>query len=1137
MAERILVLDGAMGTMLQQADLTADDFGGPDLEGCNENLVLTRPDVIQGIHEAYFAAGADMVETNTFGSASIVLAEYDIADRSYDISRRAAELARAAADKYATDDRPRFVAGAMGPTTKALTVTGGTTFDALVETYTTQARGLIDGGADVLLLETTQDTLNLKAATLGIEAASEACGRRLPLMLSATIEPMGSMLAGQTIDAFYTSIEHLKPLSVGMNCATGPEFMTDHLRTLSEIATCFVSVYPNAGLPDEEGVYPETPESLAKQIGRFAEHGWVDLVGGCCGTTPAHIAAIARAVAGKKPREPVTTPVAAVSNIERVAIDKENRPILVGERTNVIGSAKFKRLIEAEEWEKASEVGRAQVKKGAQIMDVCLSHTDRDEPADIDRFYPELSKKVKAPLMIDSTDADAIERALRHTQGKAIINSINLEDGEERFEAVCPLVKRYGGALIVGCIDETGMAVTRERKLEVAERSFRLLTEKYGIPPQDIIFDPLVFPCGTGDEAYVGSALETREATRLITENLPDCHTVLGISNVSFGLPDAGREVLNSVFLYDCVQAGLTMAIVNTEGIERYPEIPQDERDLCRALLYTEGDDPLTPFVEHFRGKKKRKERPKDRAKTPEERVARCVVEGTKEGLTEDLDLMLKKMPDPLDIINGPLMEGMAEVGRLFAKNELIVAEVLQSAEAMKAAVTHLEPHMEQQKSRSKGKILIATVKGDVHDIGKNLVEIILANNGYEVIDLGIKTRPETLIQAYREHKPDYIGLSGLLVKSAQQMVVTAEDLKEAGIDCPLLVGGAALSAKFTANKITPSYGAPRVVYAKDAMQGLDICDRIRNDPEAFFEETTAAYGKLSSGADVAPTPSATDGQVVPLEPAPITQVPDLERHTERAPDLDTLWSWVNPRMLMGKHLGLKGDPEKLIAQGDEKAIKLHEELERLKEEIREKDLIKPKAVWRYFPAASDGDDLIIYDPDDPARVLETFHFRRQTKSPGRCLSDYTAPIEAPPDENGIRDTVALFAVTAGEGIRAQAQKWKEEGEYLKSHALQALALETAEAYAEALHERLRDGWGIRDEGLTRKEVFQAKYRGIRVSFGYPACPDLEDQEKLWRLLRPGEIGIELTDGYMMDPEASVSALVFHHPEGRYFNV
>src|SRR5215831_11792038 len=605
---RVLVLDGAMGTMIQSRNLSAADFGGAQYEGCNEHLNLTRPDVIQDIHEGYLDAGADLISTNSFGCAPYVLAEYGLEDRLHEITLRAGRLACQAAAARSTVSRPRFAVGAMGPGTRTITVTRNVTFDEVREGYRAQARALIEAGVDALLLETCQDTLNVKAAAIGLRQAVAEGGRDLPLMVSGTVEPMGTMLAGQGVDAFYASLEHLGLFSIGLNCATGPEFMTDHLRTLATIANCRVTVYPNAGLPDERGRYEETPESLALKMRRFVQEGWVNAIGGCCGTTPAHIAALARLAEGQPPRRPAERLTPAVSGIEVVYPGDDNRPLLVGERTNVIGSRKFKDLVVEERFEEAAEVGRAQVRGGGQVLDACLANPDRDEHTDMDRFMDRLTRKVKAPLMIDSTDAAVIEAALRLCQGKAIVNSINLEDGEERFEKVVPLLRAYGAAVVVGCIDENkqqGMAVSRERKLEIAQRSFDLLTGKYGLPARDLIFDPLVFPVGTGDANYVGSAVETIEGLRAIKERFPECRTILGISNVSFGLPPAGREVLNAVFLYHCTKAGLDYAIVNTERLERYPSIPEEERRLAEDLIYMRGNDPVAAFAAHFRGRTK----------------------------------------------------------------------------------------------------------------------------------------------------------------------------------------------------------------------------------------------------------------------------------------------------------------------------------------------------------------------------------------------------------------------------------------------------------------------------------------------------------------------------------------------------
>ncbi|MEH7525929.1 methionine synthase, partial [Bacillus sp. JJ1503] len=1023
-------------------------------------------------------------------------------------------------------------------TTKTLSVTGGTTFEALTQSYEEQAIGLIDGQVDLLLLETSQDMLNVKAGFIGIQNAFEKTGKKLPLIISGTIEPMGTTLAGQSIEAFYISLEHMKPLAVGLNCATGPEFMQDHIRSLSGLASSAVSCYPNAGLPDEEGQYHETPESLALKLGGFASEGWLNIVGGCCGTTPAHIKAIADEMAKYQPRGYEKSTTHKVSGIEPFIYDDPTlRPIMVGERTNVIGSRKFKRLIKEGKFEEAAEVARAQIKGGAHVIDVCLADPDREEIEDMKNFMKELVKKVKAPLVIDSTDDLVIEKALTYSQGKGIINSINLEDGEDRFAAIAPLVHKYGSAVVVGTIDEKGMGVTADKKLEIAKRSYDLLVGKYGIQPEDIIFDPLVFPVGTGDAQYIGSAKATVEGIRLIKEAMPEVQTILGISNVSFGLPPVGREILNSVFLYHCTQAGLDYAIVNTEKLERFASIPKEEVQLAEKLLFETTDETLAAFTEFYRDKKK-EQKSMMPDMTLEERLAYYVVEGTKEGLIPDLEEALRTYPAPLEIINGPLMDGMKEVGRLFNDNQLIVAEVLQSAEVMKASVSFLEPHMEKDDtSANKGKIVLATVKGDVHDIGKNLVDIILSNNGFEVVDLGIKVPPSELVETIKKEKPDMVGLSGLLVKSAQQMVLTAHDLKQAGIDIPILVGGAALSRKFTDTKIAKEYDG-LVLYAKDAMNGLSIANQLQ-DPVEFEKLKSEQAEKQEAAQNAVPfdRSSIAVATAVKVRPALNTNAPvftpqDLKRKILNSITISHIEPYINKQMLIGHHLGLKGKLEKLLAESDEKAVKMNEMVNGLIDDSKTNGWITPAAVYQFFPAQSDGDKVLIYN-EEQTEIIETFEFPRQEVEPYLCLADFLKS-----KESGQMDYVAFFTVTAGRGIRQVADQLKEQGRFLECHALQSLALESAEGFAELVHRQIRDRWGFPDPvDMTMKDRFAAKYQGQRFSFGYPACPNLEDQQKLFKLISPEDIGVNLTEGCMMEPEASVSAIVFAHPEARYFNV
>ena len=1016
MAERILVLDGATGTMLQAKELGPEDFGGPELEGCNEVLVRTRPDVITDVHRAYLAAGADIIETDTFGGTPLVLSEYGLEAEARALNRMAAELAVTAAREASTPAKPRFVAGSMGPTTRAISVTGGITFAELVWTFREQARGLLEGGADILFIETCQDTRNTKAALIAIEEAFAEAGVRRPVVVSGTIETSGTMLGGQAADAFLASIEHAELLAVGLNCATGPDLMTDHLRTIHQRARVAISCFPNAGLPDQDGVYPETPDSLARALERFVDAGWLNIVGGCCGTSDAHIRAIAQMVDGKRPRGDRSGGArrAVYTGIDLIEPSEDNRPLLVGERTNVIGSKKFREMVGAGEWDEATEIARRQVKGGAQILDICLQSTEGDEKTAVGELYERIGRAVKVPIMIDSTDPTAIEVALTYCQGKSIVNSVNLEDGEERLEAVVPLLKRYGGAVIFGVIDEDpqqAQAFTRERKLAIARRAHQLVTERYGIPETDIIFDPLVFPAASGDESYIGGAVETIEGLRLIKGAFPACPTVLGISNVSFGLPIRAREVVNSVFLYLCTKGDLDMAIVNTERLERYAAIPEEERRMAEALLFNhppvagETDDPAlaeapedwreqTPgqraaihqhhvsrLSDHFRGAKR------EAVVRPEQaldaRLAGYIVDGSRSGLREDLDLKLAEGLAPLDIINGPLMAGMAEVGRLFNANELIVAEVLQSAEAMKAAVTHLEQFMDADTSAARGRVVLATVKGDVHDIGKNLVEIIFANNGFEIIDLGIKVVPESLVQAVREHRPDAIGLSGLLVKSAQQMVVTAGDLAAAGIDLPILVGGAALSKRFTDERIAPAYGGP-VLYCSDAMAGLETMLRIA-DGSGVAETASVAKARPGPAKAVSRsrphTATASTGPAIrpDIDPLP----PPRPDRVVWSPveDLREVWSFINPQMLYGKHLGLRGSFARLLEEGDVKAEKLDAVLESLKDEVEA--WMRVRAVWRFFEAVPDGDSITLLEPGTE-KAVHTFVFGRQAK-PGGC--------------------------------------------------------------------------------------------------------------------------------------------------------
>lgn len=839
-SKRILILDGATGTAIQKYRLMSSDFGGEKFDGCNEHLVKTRPDIVEEIHNRYLQAGADIIETNSFGSTPLVLEEYALGHEAYNLNFLSAQIAKRCAENFTTNNpsKPRFVAGSIGPTTKMLSISHGITFDQLVDNYFTQVKGLFDGGVDYFLIETCNDLCNVKAAIVAIEKLFEARKIRIPIAVSITLENNGTMLGGANLEAIVSALNHLKLLYLGINCATGPKQMFENIKILSEISPFKVSALPNAGIPNHNGEYDLTPQEFANYIQKMGEDKLLNFAGGCCGTNFEHIKLITKALEKCTPRKCTKLTGSHLSNLENIEIAVD-RPYMVGERTNIIGSKKFRDLIASNKFDEAAEIAKEQVFKGASIIDICLSNPERNELDDVKNFYPYLCKKIKVPIMIDSTNPIVVEESLKYSQGKAIINSINLEEGISKFKKIIPLAKLYGASIVVGTIDEdpeNGMATTRERKLEIAIRSHKILTEEFHYPEEDIYFDPLVFPAGTNDPKYMGAGYETICALKLIKEKFPKCKSVLGISNVSFGLPEIGREILNSVFLYDCVKNGLDLAIVNTQKLKRYSSLNAEEILLCETLLKEKvSPTPLQNFVDYC--KKLKNEivhQPGEQANqqtqqlSTEEEISSLVLNGLKSGIEEKLDLLIKKLT-PLEIINGPLMEGMKIVGKHFNENKLIITEVLQSAEVMKKAVDYLKPFMDKNASHKKGKILLATVKGDVHDIGKNLVEIILSNNGYEVVDLGIKVGHEEIIKRVQSENFDCIGLSGLLVKSAEQMIYYAEKFTDAKINLPVIVGGAALTQKFVDLKIKPVYKNGNVFYAKDAMDGLKIIGNILN--------------------------------------------------------------------------------------------------------------------------------------------------------------------------------------------------------------------------------------------------------------------------------------------------------------------
>lgn len=1126
LAERILILDGAMGTQIQNYNLKESDYGCAEYYGCNEYLNITNPDIIVDIHNHYFENGADIVESNSFGCNALVLAEYGLADKTYELAKLAGELAKKSANHFTTENRTRYAAGSVGPTNKLLNIGSNIAFAELKESYKTQIRGLIDGGVDLILLETFPDTSNIKAAGT---AFMEICAEKkvkIPLMISVTIERNGTMLAGQKIDALYHSIKHFNPLSVGLNCGLGAAEMEEHVRALSEICGCFISIHPNAGLPDENGVYQETPAEFAEIVKKMAEKGYLNIVGGCCGTSPEHIRLLDAKLSSIKPRQPLFHNNSIATGIEIQEFTAENRPVIVGERSNMSGSLKFKKLIRNKKFEAAAEIAKLQASKGAQVIDINLSDTESDELQSIQTLYPLVLKKIKAPIMIDSTGGTEIfETALQYIQGKAIINSISFEN-VSRFENITVLAQKYGAMLLVMLIDQTGMATTLERKIQVADMIYAELTGRFGFPEEDIVFDCLVFPVATGDENYYKAAQYTIEAIEAIKKKYPRTKTSLGVSNGSFGLPEAGREALNSAYLYYATKAGLDMAIVNSEKIVRYSSLSDEEKMLCNLLLFDNTADNVKKFVEFYSGKKAKAESIDLESSnlTAEEKLAVFLQEGLKTGLEAALNVAMTSRR-PLAVVNEVLMPAMGEVGRRFNANELTVIEVLQSAEVMKAAVDYLKPFMEKNETAAKGKMVLATVKGDVHDIGKNLVDIVLSNNGYEIVDIGIKVDSEALINAVREHQPQVIGLSGLLVKSAQQMMTTAEDLKNAGIHIPIFVGGAALSARFALTRIKPRYDGP-IIFARDAVEALSLMDRYfsADSRETFLKQLVEDQHKLESGA-VTATETAPAASIPVVNNDPVVIPPDFDLKIVENISVDDVWPLVNRQMLFGKHFGLKGNYAAKLAAGDAQTVKITNEVNEVLALAKAEKLFEIKAVYRFVKAKKNGETVEVFNSDNS--VAATFNFPRQSAGEKISLNDYL----------NNEDYLAMFCVTAGATALKTANLWKNEDKYAASHILAALSLEIAEATAEFLHRRIRQEWGIANfEPATVEKLLAAEYQGKRFSFGYGACPDMHDQVKLFKILEVTKsIGVELTEGMVMSPEASVSAVVFQSPRAKYF--
>jgi 5-methyltetrahydrofolate--homocysteine methyltransferase len=1154
--ERVVIYDGAMGTNIQKRNPTLDDFWGK--ENCSEVLALSRPDMIRDIHADFLRVGCDVVETDTFGGSRIVLAEFDLGDRVREINIAAARLAREAAQQFSTKDRPRFVAGSMGPTTK-LPSLGHISSDAMVAAFEEQAAALIEGGVDVLLVETAQDLLQAKLAVIGVIDAMRKAGKRLPVTVQVTLQESGTMLLGTEIGAALTALEALDVDVIGLNCATGPAEMNDAVRYLGANSTKEVSVLPNAGLPENVGgvaVFKLKPEELAKYHKHFVQDYGVRIVGGCCGTTPEHLKAVVDAVAGVEPAKREIKPTAAASSAyTSVPLDLDPKPLIVAEEMNTTTRVEhFRNLVRGKKYDDILQLAKRLVNEGSHMLDLCCAIVGEDEKGYISSILERIATRVPAPILVDSTEADVVEEALKRIPGKAIINSINLEDGEKRTSKVLPMAKRYGAAVIALTIDEDGMALTADKKVAIAHRIFDLATKKYGIRPVDIIFDALTLPISTGQEDYRTAGMETLAAVKRIKQELPEVKTILGVSNISFGLDAYPRRVLNSVFMHEAVDNGLDMAIVNYSKIYPLYKIPHEEVELAKKLIYRQGEgDPLQKYMQHFAGSKGKAQAAttahvetlsvEDKLKFAIINGEKAVGEGEHRKTLEDLLEDALQEYSPLEIINTVLLDGMRTVGELFGARKMQLPSVLDSAGVMKQAVAYLEPKMEKKSGSQKGTIVLATVKGDVHDIGKNLVDIILTNNGYRVVNLGIKQPGDTIIKAAQEHKADAIGLSGLLVKSTLEMKYVIQDLQRQSLEFPVICGGAALTRKYVEDDLRREY-KNAVFYADDAFAGLHIMEDLATPngaKEARLQEgrTVKEYSKAAAvDEETGPvfaerSPVVTDAPNIPVPPFWGVRV-------RKDFDLRELFPYINDTALFKNQWQLKtASQEDYLRLVEEKFRPIKKKLE---EEIISSGIFEPKVVYGYFPAQADGNDVIAYDPENlnhkghegAQREILRFTFPRQREGRRLCISDFFAP-----KSSGKMDVLGLSLVTIGSKASEETQRLFEGGEYTRYLYLHGLSVETAEALAEYLHKKMREELGIAGEDSPHiRDLFHQKYRGSRYSFGYPACPNLEDQTKLFAVLKPEEnVGVRLTSGFLLEPEQSTSAIVVHHPGAKYFVV
>jgi len=1168
--EKVIVFDGAMGTNVQAQNLNADDFGGEKYNGCNEYLLLTKPSAIEKIHSDFLTAGCDVIETDSFGSTPIVLAEYGLADRAYALNFEAARLAKKTAQDFSSSGHPRFVAGSMGPTTK-LPSLGHISFNDMEAAYYIQTKGLVEGGADLLAVETCQDTLQAKTALAAIFRYFGDARKRIPVIASVTIEATGTMLLGTEINAALISLEPYDIDVIGMNCATGPKEMSENVRYLCANSPKPVFVMPNAGIPENVGGrahYKLSLDELVYYLSHFVKDLGVSVVGGCCGTTKEHLRKLVEAVGSLSPVERHWEFTPSCSSLyQGVPLEIDSPPVLVGERTNANGSKMFRDLLAREDWDGMVAMGKEQVREGAHILDVCTAYVGRDEVRDIRELVSRLNTQVTAPLMIDSTEAPVIEEALRFISGKAIINSVNLEDGEERMKAILPLCKKYGAAVIALTIDEQGMAKTAARKLEIGRRIHRLATEKYGLKEHDLIFDTLTFTLGSGDEEFRRAGIETIGAIRSIKKEFPGVHTSLGVSNVSFGLSPHVRHVLNSVFLHYALEYGLDMAIVHASKILPLYKISEEERELCRKLIFDErepGYDPLHALLAYFSRKKGEVKKERKSEGTIEDRLKNRIIEGNKLNIQGDLDLALKKYA-ALDIINTILLGGMKVVGELFGSGQMQLPFVLQSAEAMKAAVAYLEKFMDKADAATKGTMVIATVKGDVHDIGKNLVDIILTNNGYKVVNLGIQCPLERMLTAFEEHKADAVGMSGLLVKSTLIMKENLQVMNERGVLPPVILGGAALTRRYVEQDLASVYKG-NVYYANDAFDGLHFMEQIvadknagksrsgMTDPTPIAKSFDGDAGEsILSGleAKIALTPKEQSGHTgKKIAPADIPVAPFFGTKVVENILLEEIFRYVNELALIRGQWQVRRGSMSEEAYKSMLKEKVAPELEGLKQKVVKEKLLSPKVVYGYFPCQSEGDDLIIFKPNDGSDPVSPwssnlqpqtsnltewlrFTFPRQNKGRLLCIADFFAS-----KESGKMDVVAFHLVTMGKIASEYSQKLFHADNYKDYLYFHGLSVEAAEALAEYWHQRIRRELGIhlRDAAEVRK-LFSQQYQGSRYSFGYPACPSLEDQGKLFNLLKPERIGVVLSEEFQLMPEQSTSAIIVHHPEARYFNV